>query len=117
MMYTIIHIVYSFSQAMNVEYIIPIMTFWHTISIQIAKYKSPQLANNAISFIHCVSFIAHYKYDYHLDYTVHASVAFFMYDLLYMAHRIYKQKETTNSRNKYRLLYIISQEYSYYTPR
>jgi len=91
MMYTIIHIVYSFSQAMNVEYIIPIMTFWHTISIQIAKYKSPQLANNAISFIHCVSFIAHYKYDYHLDYTVHASVAFFMYDLLYMAHRIYTQ--------------------------
>jgi len=74
---------------MNIEYIIPMMTFWHTISTQIEKYKPSQIANNAVSFIHCVSFIAHYSYDYNIHYTVHASIAFFAYDLLYITQRIY----------------------------
>ena len=69
---------------MNIEYIIPLVTFWHTISTQIAKYTPLQLANNAVSLIHGVSFIAHYSYDYNIHYTVHASIAFFIYDLFYI---------------------------------
>ena len=73
---------------MNIEYILPLMTFWHTITTQIVKYKSPEIANNAVSFIHCVLFIGHYSYEYNLNYTVHASIAFFIYDLFYIIQRI-----------------------------
>lgn len=74
---------------MNIEYIIPLVTFWHTISTQIAKYTPLQLANNAVSLIHGVSFIAHYSYNYNIYYTVHASIAFFIYDLFYILRYIF----------------------------
>ena len=74
---------------MNIEYILPLVTFWHTISSQIAKYNSPEITNNAVSLIHSVSFIAHYNYDYNMNYAVHASIAFFIYDLLYIMRRVF----------------------------
>ena len=97
MKYIIIHIVhsfiysfiYSFIQAMNIEYIIPLVTFWHTISSQIAKYSPPEIMNNAVCLIHGVSYIAHYSYDYNIHYTVHASIAFFIYDLFYILRCIF----------------------------
>lgn len=77
---------------MNIEYIIPLVTFWHTISSQIVKYKPSAVTNNAVSLIHCVSFIAHYNYDYNLDYAIHISIGFYFYDLLYILSQICKDK-------------------------
>lgn len=74
---------------MNIEYILPLITFWQTITSQIASYKSPEITNSMVSFIHSVSFIIHYNYDYNMNYAVHASIAFFIYDLLYIMRRIF----------------------------
>jgi hypothetical protein len=76
---------------MNIEYILPLVTFWHTISSQIAKYNSPEITNNAVSFIHCLSYIAHYHYDYNLNYAIHISIGFYMYDLFFIMQRVYHQ--------------------------
>ena len=74
---------------MNIEYILPLVTFWNAISTQFATYSPPEITNNAVSFIHCVSFIVHYNYDYNMNYAVHVSIAFFIYDLLYIMRRIF----------------------------
>jgi len=74
---------------MNIEYIIPLVTFWNAISSQFSKYLPLEIANNAVCFIHSVSFIAHYNYDFNLNYTVHASIAFFIYDLFYILRHIF----------------------------
>ena len=77
---------------MNIEYILPLVCFWHTISAEIAKYKSPNMTNNIISFIHCLSYIAHYHYDYNLNYAIHISIGFYIYDLLYIFSQSYREK-------------------------
>jgi len=71
---------------MNVEYLLPIICFWRTISTEISKHKenSPAITNNFVSFIHCISYLVHYNYDYNLDYVVHMSIGFFLYDLIYI---------------------------------
>ena len=74
---------------MNIEYIIPIVTFWHTISTEFMKYQPPAIANNLVSFIHCLSFIGHYNYDYNLDYAIHISIGFYTYDLFFIFSQIY----------------------------
>ena len=74
---------------MNIEYIIPIVTFWHTISTEFMKYQSPAIANNLLGFIHCLSFIGHYNYDYNLDYAIHISIGFYAYDLFFIFSQIY----------------------------
>ena len=74
---------------MNIEYIIPLVTFWHTISTEIMKYQPPAIANNLVSFIHCLSFIGHYNYDYNLDYAIHISIGFYAYDLFFIFSQMY----------------------------
>jgi hypothetical protein len=74
---------------MNIEYIIPLVTFWHTITTEIMKYQPPAIANNLVSFIHCLSFIGHYNYDYNLDYAVHISIGFYAYDLFFIFSQMY----------------------------
>jgi hypothetical protein len=71
---------------MNVEYLLPIVCFWRTISTEISKHKenSPAITNNFVSFIHCISYLVHYNYDYNLDYAVHMSIGFYIYDLIYI---------------------------------
>lgn len=76
---------------MNIEYILPLVTFWRTISTQMMKYYPPNIANNAVSFIHCLTFIAHYNYDYNLDYAIHISIAFYLYDLLFIFDCLYQK--------------------------
>jgi hypothetical protein len=75
---------------MNIGYLIPLVCFWQTISSQIAKYKPPAIANNMVSFIHCLSFIGHYNYDYNMGYAIHISIGFFFYDLLYIFSLLYR---------------------------
>lgn len=74
---------------MNLGYIPPLVCFWHTISSQISKYNDPAMTNNIVSFIHCLMFLGHYNYDYNLDYAVHMSLGFYIYDLLYIFSSLY----------------------------
>jgi len=74
---------------MNIEFILPLVTFWNAISSHFAKYRPPEIANNAVCLIHSVSFIAHYNYDYNINYAVHTSIAFFIYDLFYILRHVF----------------------------
>jgi hypothetical protein len=73
----------------HIEYLLPILTFWHTISTEISKYKSEALTNNIVSFIHCVTYICHYNYEYNMEYMVHMSIGYFTYDLCKMLYYYY----------------------------
>ena len=87
-----------YNRPMNIEYILPLVAFWHTISSQIATYKPPAIANNMVSFIHCISFIGHYNYDYNMSYAIHISIGFYFYDLLYIFSQICKEKSELKQR-------------------
>ena len=91
---------------MNIEYILPLVTFWHTISSQIARYNPHAITNNAVSFIHCVSFIAHYNYEYNLNYAIHISIGFYFYDLLYILSQICKEKSELKQRTPFIIHHI-----------
>ena len=87
---------------MNVGFLIPIVCFWHTVSTEIAKYKPPAITNNIISFIHCISFIGHYHYDYNLDYATHISIGFYIYDLFYIWSCITTATTTTTASKEFK---------------
>lgn len=75
---------------MNVGFLIPIVCLWHTLTTEVSKFKQGPVTNNIVSFIHCISFILHYNYEYNLDYATHMSVGFYIYDLLYIFSGIYR---------------------------
>jgi len=72
-----------YDKMVNIIFLFPIITFWHSLNCEITKYKPAQFANNSISFIHCMLYLIHYYYDYNLDYMLHVSIGYYMYDLLY----------------------------------
>lgn len=76
----------------HIEYLLPILTFWHTISTEISKYKSEAQTNNIVSFIHCVTYLFHFNYGYNMEYMVHISVGYFTYDLCKMLYYYYAMK-------------------------
>ena len=81
---------------MNIEYLLPIICFWRTISTEISKHKenSPAITNNFVSFIHCISYLVHYNYDYNLDYAVHMSIGVYIYDLIYIFSGLNRTRRT-----------------------
>jgi len=85
---------------LNISYIIPIVCFLHTFSSEISKYKHELLSNNLISFANCLIFIFHHNYDYNLDYAVHMSIGFYIYDLMYMFSRIYRANTISEADRK-----------------
>ena len=85
---------------MNVGYLIPIVCFWHTISTEAVKYKPIAVVNNIVSFIHCISFILHFNYDYNLGYATHMSIGFYIYDLLYIFSCIKTATATTEIKRR-----------------
>ena len=80
---------------MNIEYIIPLICFWQTISREIVKYHLPAISNNIVAFIHSISFIAHYNYEYNLEYAVHLSIGYYIHDLIYIFSKVYGSRENT----------------------
>jgi hypothetical protein len=80
---------------MNIEYLLPVICFWHTIATELSKYKPSAVVNNIVSFIHCISFMVHYNYDYNLNYATHMSIGFYIYDLIYMFSCIQANYTTT----------------------
>lgn len=81
---------------LNLDYILPIICFWHTISTEISKYKPDAIANNIVCSIHCVLYILHYNYNYNMDYAIHLSIGYYTYDLLYIFACIYKKNTKDN---------------------
>lgn len=79
----------------HIEYLLPILAFWHTITTEVRKYKEhPGLANNMVSAIHCSLYLIQYQFNHDdklaMKYTVHVSIGYFIYDLIYILHTIYK---------------------------
>lgn len=79
---------------LNFGYIIPLICFWHTITNQVSKYKQLDVSNNIISLTHCLLFMIHHEFVYNIDYAVHMSIGYYIYDLAYITSCIY------NSRSK-----------------
>lgn len=74
------------------SYTIPLICFWNTISNELSKYKQLDVSNNIISLIHCLLFMLHHDFDYNLDYAVHMSIGYYIYDLAYITSCIYKSR-------------------------
>ena len=86
---------------LNIGYIIPLVCFWHTITNQISKYKQEVVSANIVSLIHCLLFMVHHDYDYNVDYAVHMSIGYYMYDLIYILSCIYKSKSKDEFNRRY----------------
>ncbi len=79
---------------LHIEYLLPIIAFWHTITTEIRSYKQhPGVVNNMVSAIHCSLYLLQYHYNHddrsRMNYAVHVSIGYFIYDLLYIIHAIY----------------------------
>ena len=80
---------------LHIEYLIPIFALWHTITTEVRKYKhDPGVANNMVSAIHCVSYIAQYTNIPDRNYTIHVSIGYYTYDLLYLMYALYAKTTT-----------------------
>ena len=86
---------------LNFSYIIPLICFWHTITNEVSKYKQLDVSSNIISLIHCLLFMAHHGYDYNLDYAVHMSIGYYIYDLAYITSCIYKYRSKDEFNRRY----------------
>jgi hypothetical protein len=86
---------------LNISYIIPLVCFWHTITNEISKYKEEVVSANIVSLIHCLLFMVHHDYDYNIDYAVHMSIGYYMYDLIYILSCIYKSKSKDELKRRY----------------
>jgi hypothetical protein len=86
---------------LNISYIIPLICFWHTITNEISKYNQESISNNIASLIHCLLFTAHHNYDYNVDYAVHMSIGYYIYDLLYIFTCIYRVKSKDEFKRRF----------------
>ena len=78
----------------HIEYLLPIIAFWHTITAEVRKYKEhPGLANNMVSAIHCSLYLLQYQFNHDdklaMKYTIHVSIGYFIYDFIYILRTIY----------------------------
>ena len=95
---------------LNIAYLLPIIAFWHTITTEIYKYKeNKNAAHNIVNAIHCMLYIIQFNYSGAMNYTIHVSVGFYLYDLLYLLRSIYE--DTTQLPRKMliqqRTVYVI----------
>ncbi len=70
---------------LHIEYLLPLIAFWRTITSEIRKYKDDHaVANNIVCAIHSFVYIIHYNYNYNMNYAIHASAGYYIYDLFYI---------------------------------
>jgi hypothetical protein len=86
---------------LNIGYIFPLVCFWHTITNEISKYKQTDTSNNIVSLLHCLLFIGHHGYNYNVDYAVHMSIGYYMYDLIYISSCVYKHRSKHEFNRRY----------------
>jgi hypothetical protein len=105
---------------LQIEYLLPIIAFWHTITTELRKHKQdPGLVNNIVSAIHCMLYIIQYNYSNAMNYALHVSAGFYLYDLLYFLPSIYNnttllpQKKSIQQHTAYVIHHIISVKLSY----
>jgi len=95
---------------LNIEYLIPILAFWHTISSEIHKYKeTANVAHNMVNAIHCMLYIIQYNYSGTMNYAIHVSTGFYIYDLLHLLRSIYDDTAQTHRKRfiHQRTVYVI----------
>jgi hypothetical protein len=105
---------------LNIAYLLPIIAFWHTITTEIRKHKQDHgVVNNMVSAIHCMLYILQYNYSGTMNYTLHVSAGFYLYDLLYFLASIYEdttllpRKGLIHQHTAYVIHHIISVKLSY----
>ena len=86
---------------LNIGYIIPLICFWHTITNEISKYKHLDMSNNIISLIQCLLFMVHHDNDYNVEYALHMSIGYYVYDLIYIVSCIYKSRSKDELNRRY----------------
>lgn len=86
---------------LNIGYIFPLVCFWHTITNEISKHKQTDTSNNIVSLLHCLLFISHHGYNYNVDYAVHMSIGYYMYDLIYISSCVYKHRSKDEFNRRY----------------
>lgn len=92
----------------NIGYILPIITLWQRIYSEILKYKpDPVVTNNIVSSIHCITYITHYNYAYNIDYVLHISIGYYIYDLLYILSWYLHKHKLQSSEYYLNMLYSI----------
>jgi hypothetical protein len=96
---------------LHIEYLLPILSFWHTIAAEIQKHKQHAgLSNNMVSAIHCSLYLLQYYYVRNdklaMNYTIHVSVGFYIYDLLYFLRFIYNAIITRQKPSHIHFVYV-----------
>ena len=77
---------------LNISYIIPLICFWNSILKETLKYKQESTGKNIVHLIHSLIFILHHNYNYNIDYAIHISIGFYVYDLIYINSSIFRIK-------------------------
>lgn len=89
---------------LNIEYLLPLLAFWRTITSEVGKYKHDHaVANNIVCAIHSFVYILHYNYNYNMDYAIHASIGYYIYDLFYLFQCIRAAASSSSSLTTYHI--------------
>jgi len=96
---------------LHIEYLLPIIAFWHTITTEVRKYKEhPGLANNMVSAIHCSLYLLQYQFSSNdksaMNYTIHVSIGYFIYDLIYIVQTIYNARVNRQPPPQNHVVYV-----------
>lgn len=65
-------------------HILPIVASWYLLHKEIVKHLPEAVGKNAIHLLHGMIFALHYNYEYELEYAVHISIGFYLYDTMYL---------------------------------
>jgi len=96
---------------LHIEYLLPIIAFWHTITTEIQKHKQHAgIVNNTVSAIHCALYIFQYHYNHYdelaMNYTVHVSIGYFIYDLICILYFIYNAIINRQNPSRNNVVYV-----------
>jgi hypothetical protein len=70
---------------LNIEYLLPLIAFWRTLTSEVGKYKHDHaVANNIVCAIHSILYMIQYNYNTTFNYTIHVSIGYYIYDLFYL---------------------------------
>ena len=86
----------------HIEYLLPIVALWHTITNEVRKFKEDHtVANNIVCAIHSLVYILHYNYNYdRVEYAIHVSIGYYIYDLLYILQCLQANASGSNIRQR-----------------
>lgn len=92
----------------NINYVIPIILSFNFILTELLKYKNEKMSKNITGLIYTVIFIIHHSYADDLEYEVHISIGYYIFDLYYMVKIILQDKTKLGVNMNYIIHHIIS---------